>query len=180
MHGEAPMLGDGWRHLRHIDLFGRADHLGGKLRVPVAAAARASIGTMLDDRSGIIAYHPAVTLMTRLGAAGLGLLAPLLAIRRGRLRRGPRGLLRTLQPQHQIDQFRAAQPLKIASAHPTRESAKSGPRTGVSNYRFRSDVSQTGRRIYRMSMKSDTPITNGIITANPMNKGITQEFPVCA
>ncbi|MFD0935987.1 hypothetical protein ACFQ12_12455, partial [Methylobacterium trifolii] len=44
-------------------------------------------------------------------------------------------LLRALQPQHQLDQLFAAQPLKIASAHPTNESAKSRPRKGVGNYR---------------------------------------------
>ena len=39
---------------------------------------------MLDDCVGIIAQHPAVTLVTGLGAAGLGLRALLLAIGRGR------------------------------------------------------------------------------------------------
>ncbi|WP_204263029.1 hypothetical protein, partial [Methylobacterium sp. BTF04] len=34
----------------------------------------------------------------------------------------------------QLDQLLAAQPLKIASAHPTKESAKSDPRKGVGNY----------------------------------------------
>lgn len=83
---------------------------------------------MLDDRIGIIAQHPAVTLVTRLGAAGLGVLALLLAIRRGRLGRGARGLLWLLQPEHQLDQLLAAQPFQFAAAHPARESAKSDPR----------------------------------------------------
>lgn len=75
-----------------------------------------------------------MTLVARLGPAGLGLLPPLLAIRRGRLRGRPRGLVRALQPQHQIDQFLATQTLEITSAHPIRESAKSDPRKGVGNY----------------------------------------------
>ncbi|MCJ2084141.1 hypothetical protein, partial [Methylobacterium sp. J-090] len=53
---------------------------------------------------------------------------------RGRLRRRARGLRRALHPQHQLDQFLAAQPLKIASAHPTKESAKPNPHKGVGNY----------------------------------------------
>ncbi|WP_210248991.1 hypothetical protein, partial [Methylobacterium sp. WL64] len=42
--------------------------------------------------------------------------------------------IRTLQPQHQFDQLLAAQPLKIGTNHPTRESAKPNPRKGVGNY----------------------------------------------
>ena len=60
--------------------------------------------------------------------------ALLLAIGRGRLGRGARGLLWPLQPQHQLDQLFAAQPFKVAAAHLTRESAKSVPRKGVGNY----------------------------------------------
>ncbi|WP_210248945.1 hypothetical protein, partial [Methylobacterium sp. WL64] len=44
--------------------------------------------------------------------------------------------IRTLQPQHQFDQLLAAQPLKIGTNHPTRESAKPNPRKGVGNYGF--------------------------------------------
>lgn len=99
-----------------------------------AAAARAAIRTMIDDDIGILAHPAAMTLVPRLGATGLGLLPTLLAVRRGRLRRGARSLLRALQPQHQLDQLFAAQPLKIAPAHPTKESAKSDPRKGVGNY----------------------------------------------
>src|SRR3954466_8567825 len=82
---------------------------------------------MLDHLTGIVTHHPAVALMARLRAAGLGLITPLLAIRRGRLGEGARGLLRPLQSQHQLDQLFLAQTLKIAAAHLTRESAKSSP-----------------------------------------------------
>ena len=58
----------------------------------------------------------------------LGLITPFLAVGRGRLRGGVRGLVRTLQPQHQLNQFLAAQTLQIAATHPPRESAKSVPR----------------------------------------------------
>ncbi len=89
---------------------------------------------MVDNGIGIVAHDAAVALVARLGPAGLGLITPLLAVRRGRLRRSARRLLRALQPQHQLDQLLAAQPLKIASAHPARESAKPDPRKGVGNY----------------------------------------------
>ena len=90
--------------------------------------------TVRHDLIGVVAERPAVTLVTGLGAAGLGLLALLLAIRGGRLGGGARGLLRSLQPQHQLDQLLLAQTLKIAAAHLTRESANSAPRKGVGNY----------------------------------------------
>ena len=55
------------------------------------------MGTMVDDRTGLVAHHAATTLMT-----GLRLLPPLLAIRRGRLRRRARGLRWALHPQHHL------------------------------------------------------------------------------
>ena len=125
MNGKAPMLGDDRHHRRQIDPLGDADDLGRQLPVQGATAARAAVGTMLDDRVGILAHHAAMAFVTGLGPAGLGLLPPLLVIGRRRLRGGARGLRRTLQPQRQLDQLRPAQPLKIASAHPTKESAKS-------------------------------------------------------
>src|ERR1700712_2063206 len=102
---------------------------------------------MVDDLIGIVTHHPAVTFVARLRAAGLGLLAPLLAIRRGRLGGGARGLLRTLQPQHQLDQLLTTQTLKIAATHPTRESAKSPTRK-------RRGVALCGRR----SPRQDGPV----------------------
>ena len=122
------------RHRGQLVSLRDADDLSAQVPRQDAAAARARLRTMLDDRIGIVAQHPAVTLVTRLGAAGLGLRALLLAIRRGRLGRGPRALLWPLQPQHQLDQLLAAQPFQFASAHLTRESAKSDPRKGVGNY----------------------------------------------
>ena len=56
------------------------------------------------------------------------------------LRRGARGLRRTLQPQQQLDQLLAAQPLKITAPHPTKESAKPSPRKGVGNYDWLADI----------------------------------------
>jgi len=73
------------RHRGQLDLLRDADDLCRKRGVQAGAAARTRFRTMLDDRIGIGAQHPAVTLVTGLGAAGLGLLALLLAIRRGRL-----------------------------------------------------------------------------------------------
>ena len=124
------MLGDDRHHRRQVDPLGHADDLSGKIAVQGAAAARAAVGTMLDDRIGILAHHAAVALVAGLDPAGLGLLAPLLAVGRRRLRGRARSLRRALQPQHQLDQLLAAQPLKIASAHLTKESAKSTSRKG--------------------------------------------------
>ena len=76
------------------------------------AGSRGTVGTMLDDLIGHGAEGPAVAFMTRLGAAGFGLLPTFLAIRRGRLGGGARGLLRPLQPQHQLDQFFLRQTLQ--------------------------------------------------------------------
>src|SRR4051812_2744461 len=66
----------------------------------------------------------------RLGPAGAGLLAAFLAVRGGRLGRGARGLLRTLQPEHELDQFVLAQAFEIGASHDGRESASSVPRKG--------------------------------------------------
>jgi hypothetical protein len=125
MHRQPSMLGDDRGHLRQLDPLGHADDLGEKIPVQGAAAARAAVGTMLDHHIGVLAHHPAVALVTGLGAAGLGLLAPLLAVCRRRLRRRARGLVRPLQPQHQLNQLLTTQTLKIAATHLTRESAKS-------------------------------------------------------
>ena len=79
------MLGHDRRHRGQLDLLRDADDLCRKSGVQAGAAARTRLGTMLDDRIGIIAHDAAVTLVTGLGAAGLGVLALLLAVRRGRL-----------------------------------------------------------------------------------------------
>jgi hypothetical protein len=84
-NGKALVLRHDRRHRGQLDLLRDADDLCRKSGVQAGAAARTRLGTMLDDRIGIIAQPPAVTLVTRLGAAGLGLRALLLAIRRGRL-----------------------------------------------------------------------------------------------
>ena len=81
------MLGDDRYDVRQLDPFGEADDLGAKVPVQSAAAARAAIWAMRDDGIGILAHHSAVALVARLRPAGFGLLAPLLAIRRRRLRR---------------------------------------------------------------------------------------------
>ncbi|WP_210248960.1 hypothetical protein, partial [Methylobacterium sp. WL64] len=54
---------------------------------------------------------------------------------------------RTLQPQHQFDQLLAAQPLKIGTNHPTRESAKPNPRKGVGNY-----VRKLSQSVWRLKL----------------------------
>ena len=71
--------------LRQVDLVVPADHLAQQIRAQSGSAARALVRTMIDDPIGRLARPAALPLMPRLGAAGLGLLALLLAIRRGRL-----------------------------------------------------------------------------------------------
>jgi hypothetical protein len=127
-YGKAPVLRHDRRYLRQLDPLRDADDLGAQVPRQAATAARARRGTMLDHCVGIGAQHPAVTLVAGLGAAGLGLLPLLLAVGRGRLGRGARGLLWPLQPQHQLDQLLAAQPFQFASTPPTKESAKFDPR----------------------------------------------------
>jgi hypothetical protein len=78
---------------------------------------------MIDDAVGLLTERPAVAFMPRLGASRLGVLAPRLWVRGRRLGRGARGLLWPLQPQHQLDQLRLAQPLQLVSLHARIESA---------------------------------------------------------
>ena len=130
------MVRDEGLHLRQLDPLVHADRLGRQIRRQSGSAARALAGTVIDDPIGRLAHGPAVALVAGLGAAGLGLLPLLLAIRRGRLGGGARGLLWPLQPQHQLDQLFLAQTLKLAAAHPGRESAIQPRRKGVGNYAF--------------------------------------------
>ena len=92
------------------------------------------VGTMLHHLVGRIADDPAVTVVPRFGTTGLLALALLLAIGRGRLRRGAGGLLWPLQPQHQLNQLFLAQTLKIVPPHQRRESAIRLRRKRVGNY----------------------------------------------
>ena len=131
VHGQPSMLRHDRCHLRQLDPLGHAHEFDRKISVQAAAAARAAVGPMIDDRVGIAAHHTAMALVAGLGPARFGLLAPFFAVCGGRLRGRARGLVRTLQTQHQLDQFLAAQPLKIAAPHPTKESAKPDPRKGL-------------------------------------------------
>ena len=115
VHGQPSMLRHDRCHLRQLDPLGHAHEFDRKISVQGAAAARAAVGPMIDDRVGIVAHHTAMALVAELGPARFGLLAPLFAVCSGRLRGRARGLVRTLQTQHQLDQFLAAQPLKIAA-----------------------------------------------------------------
>src|SRR4051794_7079185 len=89
-HSEAPVLRHDGCHHGQIDAVADTDEIGGQIALKVSAAAAAAIRAMLDDSVGHLAHHPAMALMTQLGPAGLGLLAPLLAIRGRRLGGGVR------------------------------------------------------------------------------------------
>ncbi len=67
-------------------------------------------------------------------AAGLGLISTLLTITRGRLGGGSRGLLRPLQPQHQLNQFFLRQTLQISAIHLPMDSGIAAADKGVGNY----------------------------------------------
>ncbi len=128
------MVGDEGLHRREVNLLMDADRLSRQFGYQRGTTAGALVGTVIDHLIGRAADDPAVTLVTGLGSARLGLLPLLLAIRRGRLGGCARRLLRPLQPQHQLDQLFLAQSLKIAPAHEGRESAFHLRRKGVGNY----------------------------------------------
>ena len=94
-----------------------AHYLGGMIGQQGRAATGAAVEAVRNERVGRIADHPAVLLVPRLGAAGLGLLAPVLAVRARRFGRGARRLLRSLQLQHQLNQLVSAEEFKVSAAH---------------------------------------------------------------
>ena len=127
------MMRDEGLHLGQLDPLVDADRLGQQVRAERHSTAGAWARTVLDNRIGRLAHHPAVALMAGLGPAGLGFLPLLVAIRRGWLGGGARGLLRPLQAQHQLDQLFLAQTLKLATTHPALESAKPASLKGLGN-----------------------------------------------
>src|SRR5687767_1420450 len=127
------MMRDKGPDLGQVDPLVNAHRFGRQLRAERRSATRALVGTVILDVIGRRAHHPAVALVPRLGPARLRALPLLLAVGRGRLRGRTRGLLRSLQPQHQLDQLFLAQTLKLAAAHPALESAKTASLKGVGN-----------------------------------------------
>ena len=79
------MLGDEGLHLRKVNLLVEADRLGGQICRQSGSTAGALAGAMIDHLIGRLADDPAVTLVPGFGTTGLGALALLFAIRRGRL-----------------------------------------------------------------------------------------------
>ena len=114
--------------LVHAGLFAR------RIRRQGDAAAWAVVGNVADRLGNLGAQGPAVALVARLGATRLAALALRLAICRGRLGGGARGLLRPLQPQHQLDQPGLAQALKLVPPHAWTGSAMPPRCKGVGNY----------------------------------------------
>lgn len=101
-----------------------ADVAGQRIDDAAVQAIAADAAVVIDVRIGIAARHAAVAFVPGLGPTRLGVLPPFLTVHRRRLRGGARGLLRTLQPQHQLNQFLLAQAFKLRSSHSTRESVK--------------------------------------------------------
>src|SRR5215211_9447561 len=132
-HRQTPMMRDEGLHLGQLDPLVDADRLGQQVRAERHSTAGALARTVLDNRIGRLAHHPAVALMAGLGPAGLGFLPLLLAIRRGWLGGGARGLLRPLQAQHQLDQLFLAQTLKLNTTHLALESANTPSLKRVGN-----------------------------------------------
>jgi hypothetical protein len=94
-----------------------ADGLGGKSAGQAGAAARALVGTMIDEAIEILAQRAAVAFVTRLGPARPGFLPALLAVSRRRLGRSARRLGRALHPQHQLDQLLLRETLQLGAIH---------------------------------------------------------------
>lgn len=79
------MLSDEQHHLGQLDLLAHADDLGRQIRRQGLAAAGTLTRAVGHDLVGIGVERAAMSLVTRFGAAGLGLIAPLLAVRDGDL-----------------------------------------------------------------------------------------------
>src|SRR5215210_9298221 len=133
-HRQTPMMRDEGLPRGPLDPLVSADRLGQQVRAERHSTAGAWARTGLDNRIGRLAHPPAGALMAGLGPAGLGFLPLLLAIPRGWLGGGARGLLRPLQAQHQLDQLFLAQTLKLATTHATFESTKMTDLKGLGNY----------------------------------------------
>src|SRR4051812_26650881 len=132
-HSQTSMMRDKGPDLGHVDPLVHADGLGRQVRTERRSAAGALARTVLDDLIGRLAEHPAVALVSRLGSARLGPLPLLLAIRRGGLGGGARGLLRPLQAQNQFDQLFLAQTLNPAAALSAFKPAKPASLKGLGN-----------------------------------------------
>jgi hypothetical protein len=70
LHGEPPVLRHDRRYRGQLGPLRDADDLSWKIPMQEAATARTVVGTMLNNAIRIVAEHPAVTLVTRLGTAG--------------------------------------------------------------------------------------------------------------
>ena len=108
--------------LGQIDRLMLAHGFDRKIARQAGPTARALVGAVIDDAIEILAQGTAVAFVSRLGAAGLRLVTPLLAVRGGRIRRRSRRLLRPLQSQHQVDQFVLRKPLQITAIHTAMDS----------------------------------------------------------
>jgi hypothetical protein len=103
--GKAPVTDDMRPDRRDLDLVVFADqfHVGVDRDGPAASCATG--WSVVAELVGIVGKTPIVRLVPGLRPAGPRVLPPYLLVRRGRLRGGARGFLRSLQLQHQIDQF---------------------------------------------------------------------------
>ena len=88
LHGQAAVVLDDRPDLGQLDPLVHAHRLARQIRRERELAARALRRGVIDDAVRLRAKPPAVTLMPDLGAAGLGVRAPVLAVSRGRLGRG--------------------------------------------------------------------------------------------
>ena len=89
---------------------------------------------MIDNAIEILAHRAAVTFVAGLCTTGFGRVPTLLAIGRRRFGRCTRGLLRSLHPQHQIDQLFLGQPLQIITIHVPMDSGILAHGKALGNY----------------------------------------------
>jgi len=146
-----------WPHRRQFDFVVLADQRPVGLFAEQQAATGAMRRRMILKGVGIFAEAARVTFMPGLGAAGLGVLALLLAIGGRRLRGSARRLVRALQTQHHLDQFVLAEPLQVIAIHPILESA---------NVRARKSRPVRGKRAWVVTFqRASHPGAGGVLPA---------------
>ena len=131
---QAQVAADKRRDWRQLDFVVFTNDFARKAIIEFAQASRAAVRAVRHGFIGIVRQRAKVALVSWPGAAGFSIPPPLLLVVRRRLRRGPRGLWRSLKFQHQFDQMFLAQAFKIIVIHTPSDSEIAGRRKGVSNY----------------------------------------------
>ena len=116
------MASDDRLDLGEVDLVIFPDHHAGRILGKRQAAMATVRRAMVFVSIGRFGQNAGVPLMAGLGAARPRTFPLRLPVRRRRLRRGARGLVRALHPQHQLDQLGLRKPFEILAIHGQDES----------------------------------------------------------